>query len=697
MTPLDKIAYVPYEEDGSRITLKLDPIRTKDAPFVSVLTPTRNRAKFIQLMIRNWRVIDYPYTKREWIIVDDSNPGEELNWSMFKKECEHQGVIVNNIRYFRINKVLNLGEKRNFLARLARGEILVHFDDDDYYPAESVVARVKALRQNNKACTGCTSTLCYDILYDQTFESYDPVSSTDTRPCTISESTLAYTKTFWKERGFRDSDTHGECLAFIEDRHDQIILLPYVFVVTQLTHSTNTIERRVSKSTKHTSQFMDHIPMKDVLLLRSLKIEILKSIPIWKESIQFLQKHATEPKKTFVKKAFKTNPDILHNPFILHHLKTYRTKSTSSGKDIVYYCGPGKYLPFEREWDGETPGLGGSEEAVVHLAENWVRKGYNVTVYNTCRASKEINGVKYTEYWKWSPVDVQDVTIIWRDPSNLDNEIHSGKIVLDLHDVIDPSWLTPERVSNVTKIMFKSNFHLSITPDLPSDKVSVLPNGVDTIKFLKKRKVSRQPYKLMCTSSPDRCLEALLNALPMIQEVHPSVEIHWAYGFSSGITKQGMDENPYTKEWVQRMKRRIEETPGFFDLGRLSHSEIIRLTKSSNLFIYGTTFPEIDCISMTKAMVGGALPIVTACGALSEKVGFCKAYTDVQGPYVKSANVSSSLDHSVKGEAFRLWVKCIIQQLHHIPIDECERFKLSRKVCGIYDWKIVSSKWTDHF
>lgn len=684
---LDNLYAFPSEREGTQIKLNFKPL--EDFPFVSVLTPTYNRKWFMDLMIRNWKVMDYPDSRREWIILDDSQSFDKaLNWDDFKRKCFENNIPVSNIRFFRMKKRMYLGEKRNFLASLARGTILIHYDDDDYYPPESVVARVKALVQSGKACVGCTRTLCYDLLYDQTFEAFDPVSPSDPRPCTISESTLGYTKEFWKTQKFNKTDTKGECLALIEGRHSEIVTLPYVFVVTQLSHSLNTVTRRVAQNTKHTAQFLSRIPMKDYLILQSLKIEVIKNIPLWKEAIDMVSKHAQLSKRAFIRKVSKTNPELLRNPFVIQHLKTYVTKSRSSGKDICFVCAPGQYLKFDREWNGSTEGLGGSEEAVVALAETWAKRGYEVTVYNTCTAPIIVNGVKYLEYWKWSPFNSWNVTILWRDPSLLDeSHFNSDKVLLDLHDVIDSGWLTEDRLSKVDWVMCKSEYHRSL---IGNEKVQVIPNGIHSKPFLKE--TSKTPFQLMATSSPDRCLVALLDALPLIRKEFPTAKVCWAYGFSSGVTKDSLETNVLTKDWVKGMKRRISETEGFEDLGRVSHKEILKLSRRSNLFVYGTVFPEIDCISVTKAMAAGTVPIMTLSGALKEKAQFC----DNKGIAVKERTDNGTLDYSVKGEKFAKWVQNIIEALRQ-PIDIDKRRKMKMAVAKNYDWKKIASQWEECF
>lgn len=665
--------------NGKACHMKLPEIPICKLPTVSILTPTYNRKLFVDLMIRNWNSIDYPKDKLEWIIVDDSDTGKELNKELFQ---------LPNVRYIRIQQKIKLGKKRNFAASLAKNEILIHMDDDDFYPPESVIARVKTLMiSEGKNCTGCTKTLCYDLIHDQTFEAFDASDDDKTLPCTVSESSLAYTKQFWKEQNFNDDDTNGECLNFMKDRHNQIITIPYIFVVTQLSHSNNTVKRWMLKNTQHTVQFTDNLSLMDSMLIQNLRARIICEFPEWKEAISFVKKLSSKNKKQTMK-LLEKNPKFKTNPLVIDHYRSYVTKTTTTDKEITYYCGPGRYLNFNNTWNGTTKGLGGSEEAVVNLSEQFVKLGYNVTVYNVCDKDTECNGVKYKQYWKWIPGDKCNTTIIWRDPSLLDIGINSSNIYLDLHDVIDKNWLTDNRMDNVTKIFCKSDFHSSL---IGETKVIVVPNG---IKNFKQNAPCRNPYKIVSTSSPDRCITALLHALPIIRKEIPEAEIYWAYGFKSGINKGGMEshEDPEIKNWVLETKKLITETPGFHDLGRISHSEVSKLMKSSNIFAYGTSFPEIDCISMTKAMASGCIPVVTPTAALEYKLKYSNGIVSSQCKQSqKSRLVGDRIDYSVVGSDFDTWVQSIISQLK-TDVSEKQRSVMANMVYVDYGWESVAKK-----
>jgi hypothetical protein len=91
-------------------------------PAVSVITPTGGRAAFLAQALENFRSQDYP--RLEWLILDDSPEPDET----------FLGLREANIRYCHdAGARQTIGEKRNKLVERATGEIIVHFDDDDFY------------------------------------------------------------------------------------------------------------------------------------------------------------------------------------------------------------------------------------------------------------------------------------------------------------------------------------------------------------------------------------------------------------------------------------------------------------------------------------------------------------------------------------------------------------------------------------
>ena len=59
------------DENGNYV-LKLDRIKHSDLPKISIITPTYNRRKLFSMALNNFENFNYPKSKIEWVIVDDS-------------------------------------------------------------------------------------------------------------------------------------------------------------------------------------------------------------------------------------------------------------------------------------------------------------------------------------------------------------------------------------------------------------------------------------------------------------------------------------------------------------------------------------------------------------------------------------------------------------------------------------------------
>jgi len=673
---------------ASTVKLKLPKITDQEFPTVSIVVPTCNRKHFFELIVRNYESIDYPREKLELIILDDSSPPNLGN------TFEH----IKFARFISTTSKLTIGRKRNLLCEYAKHDYIVHMDDDDWYPPESVACRIRILLNREKmlnklACFGCTKVLCLDLLSNQMFEAYD--ASIDDTPSTLSESTMAYSKKYWLAQKWDDKSEYAECLPFINGRHDTVCTGPSVFVITQFSHGNNTITRRVNRSAVseyNSIRFQQSLSVYDGMIFNNVRANVIRKIPSYANAINFIQKTQNVELPKFKKEYKLLSPDVKANPLIIDLIRQkFVSKKTTSGRDIVYYCGPGTNINFGTPWNPKSKQLGGSEEAVINLAKHLVHYEYNVTVYCVLEGnSTSYDGVNYKPYYLWIPADLQDVTIIWRDPSNCKQVINSHKIFLDLHDAIDPKWL--DGLDHKIQIMTKSKYHAKI---LGIKSSICIPNGITPIKPKEKIK-----NLMICTSSPDRCLRALLRALPLIREKVPNAEIHWAYGFRSGIHIGGMETNPLTKKWVEESKQLIANTPGFIDLGRLSQIEINELYAKASIFFYPTRFPEIDCISLSKAMSAGCLPICTSSGALAEKLG-----TKEQIARLSITGIDTSLED---GPEFRNLVEEAINALNYLvrPTSR-EYFTDGNSVPTLietttmfseqYHWDIICREWIKKF
>jgi hypothetical protein len=212
-------------KDDGFFMLKLPDIEDENLPYISIITPTKNRRKLFSIPIQNYNNFIYPKHKIEWVIVDDG-----------KEDLKDLFINLKNINYIQIknnDKLISIGEKRNLCVQYSKYEYIICMDDDDYYPPESIYARIKTLLKHPEiGCVGCNSIGIYDFISNKSFLASDGNQY-------FSEASMGFTKTFWKERSFYDYDIKGEGKYFLQYREKKLIHIPFQFIIIALQHNTN--------------------------------------------------------------------------------------------------------------------------------------------------------------------------------------------------------------------------------------------------------------------------------------------------------------------------------------------------------------------------------------------------------------------------------------------------------------------------
>lgn len=280
-------------------------------------------------------------------------------------------------------------------------------------------------------------------------------------------------------------------------------------------------------------------------------------------------------------------------------------------KSIAYYVGQHR--------EGLTPlslreGASGSHTAVIYLAKEWVKLGYQVTVFSSCGDREgEYDGVQYVNYNHFNQYDTFDVLLIWRHPYLLKPGVKARKVCLDWHDLLSPPKCFPRDVMARFDIIFaKSQFQRQLLPEFPDSKFTIVSNGVDGTKATMFA-CEKQPYRLVYASRYYRGLEYMLSyGWPIIKEAIPDAELHLYYGFNTTELK------PNKAAWREKMLDLIAQ-PGVVDHGRIGQDKLIEEKAHSVIHYYGCTYREIDCISVRESAIVGCLPVTTDYAALSEK------------------------------------------------------------------------------
>jgi hypothetical protein len=167
---------------------------------VTCIMPTANRRNFVPSAIACFQSQDY--AERELVILDD---GEDSVRDL---------VPVNDprIRYHRLDSKLPLGAKRNQCIEAARGDLILHWDDDDWMSSWRIRYQVDSMLAARVEICGLRRLLFHEPatgigwLYDYPSD----------RRFWLAGGTLLYTRSLWRKRPFPEIGC-GEDTRFVWD------------------------------------------------------------------------------------------------------------------------------------------------------------------------------------------------------------------------------------------------------------------------------------------------------------------------------------------------------------------------------------------------------------------------------------------------------------------------------------------------
>jgi glycosyltransferase involved in cell wall biosynthesis len=172
-------------------------VQVAEAPLISCIMPTHNRREFIAEAVRSFCAQDYQ--NLELIVVDD---GADSIADLLPAD--------DRVRYFRLPQRLSVGAKRNFACERARGPIIVHWDDDDWYPPSRVRVQAAALRERGADICGTSILYFHDRSRNEAFL----YRYTGGGSAWVAGTTLMYTRAFWERNRFLDMQV-GEDSQFV--------------------------------------------------------------------------------------------------------------------------------------------------------------------------------------------------------------------------------------------------------------------------------------------------------------------------------------------------------------------------------------------------------------------------------------------------------------------------------------------------
>lgn len=101
-------------------------------PLVSCIMPTANRQKYIPFALNHF--LSQDYKNAELVIIDD---GKNSIAPLLPDDPR--------IKYHYTEPLGTIGAKRNYACNMSEGEIIMHWDDDDWYASDWITRQVEYL------------------------------------------------------------------------------------------------------------------------------------------------------------------------------------------------------------------------------------------------------------------------------------------------------------------------------------------------------------------------------------------------------------------------------------------------------------------------------------------------------------------------------------------------------------------------
>jgi glycosyltransferase involved in cell wall biosynthesis/2-polyprenyl-3-methyl-5-hydroxy-6-metoxy-1,4-benzoquinol methylase len=345
-------------------------------------------------------------------------------------------------------------------------------------------------------------------------------------------------------------------------------------------------------------------------------------------------------------------------------------ESTQNHITILAPGSPEAWSPksFEKE------GLGGSETAVIRLAEEFAGLGSSVSVYSRMASEGYFNRVRYRDQERYVPQIHSDLFIAWRAPELIETNPNAARSILWMHDTDCGDRLTPARAARFEGIVVLTEWHkqhmMKLYPFVPEEKFWVCPNGVDVKRF--EQSQPRNPKRVIYSSSPDRGLDIILeNIWPKVIEEVPDAELHIFYGWNNFDKYIGMV--PGLAEFKSKILNLLANSRNVVLHGRVPQDELAREMMKSGVWLYPTYFPETYCITAVEAQLAGLVPVTNDLAALAETVKTGSIIKgDVRNPEVQAEYAKATV-----------WAMDVIDR------------KFISKSAPAVSWSEVAQRWSD--
>jgi len=274
-------------------------------------------------------------------------------------------------------------------------------------------------------------------------------------------------------------------------------------------------------------------------------------------------------------------------------------------------------------------GSSGAEETLINFTHQLFVSGLSVTVfYKGISLCEDAYGAHWKDLTDFnSDLDFSSV-IFWNDYRSLLEPLFARcppnartyvRFVNQI-SINDFYWLH----SKSDYIVTQSHWLLSKYPIRPKN-VIFCPNGIDKLSYdVDVQHAYRCPNTFIYGSEYDRGLSILLDLWPHILNINPNAKLKIFHGWSvfdskllaaSGANKTSM------LAFKSFIESKISSLHNVVELGRISHHDVIIMSRRARALLYPCIFPE-NCSTLSlKVQAAGCDIVSISCGGLPETLG----------------------------------------------------------------------------
>lgn len=200
---------------------------TDATPLVSCVMPTRDRRRFVQQAI--WYFLRQDYPARELLVIDD---GRDTVIDLVPRD--------ERIRYLRLDAPAPLAAKLNRGCEQSRGDLIAHWEDDDWMSPGRLRTQVERLMGSGMDVSRPLEVLHYWVTKGQAWLYRDPGAGALEMAC----GPVLYRRSLWQQEVFADSAAAGSAFSAAACR-GRMHVEPDGDYYVKLVHGGNTSARNL--------------------------------------------------------------------------------------------------------------------------------------------------------------------------------------------------------------------------------------------------------------------------------------------------------------------------------------------------------------------------------------------------------------------------------------------------------------------